>query len=205
MSSNKSTFWSRKKCIDSTVVLYLSSELDLEFLARIWVGFTIFEIVKSEDHLIIHFTNYSWQPSLNWEISFEQLAPCLGSFFYKYIFFFRLLPLDEIESSKNISKISCSDFLWKLSVCPVEKLSRKYELKKIFTKRGCVYKAIYMKKIWFLSMWKIVPNSLILVYPSEDKSRYGFWLNLREFWHFLTFHLDLYDDPALGWRDLQPF
>ena len=81
----------------------------------------------------------------------------------------------------------------------------KYELKKIFIKRGCVYKAIYMKKIWFLSMWKIVPNSLILVYPSEDKSRYGFWLNLREFWHFLTFHLDLYDDPALGWRDLQPF
>ena len=133
MSSNKSTFWSRKKCIDSTVVLYLSSELDLEFLARIWVGFTIFEIVKSEDHLIIHFTNYSWQPSLNWEISFEQLAPWLDSFFYKSIFLLifntwwhRELPTDPIQNRpKNyISKFSYSDLsaIWMLSVSPCGKI-----------------------------------------------------------------------------------
>ena len=127
-------------------------------------------------------------------------------FFTNTFFFFRLLPLDEIESSKNISKNFVFGFFYESSQFALWKnYLEKYELKKIFIKRGCVYKAIYMKKIWFLSMWKIVPNSLILVYPSEDKSRYGFWLNLREFWHFLTFHLDLYDDPALGWRDLQPF
>ena len=127
-----------------------------------------------------------------------------GLIFLQIHFFFDFDHWMRSRAQKIFKKIRVRIFLWKLSVCPVEKLSRKIWIEKNI-KRGCVYKAIYMKKIWFLSMWKIVPNSLILVYPSEDKSRYGFWLNLREFWHFLTFHLDLYDDPALGWRDLQPF
>ena len=168
MSSNWNTFFSPENCIDSTVVLYLSSELD-QFLARIWVGFTIFEIVKSEDHLIIHFTNYSWQPSLNWEISFEQLAPCLDSFFTN-LFFFWFWTLGDTESSRLIqskkgAQIIFLNFVfgflcnlnalglpwWKISTWKYDlKMSRLHE-KKIFMfiKKGCLYKTINIKRYGF--------------------------------------------------------
>ena len=149
MSSNKSTFWSRKKCIDSTVVLYLSSELDLEFLARIWVGFTIFEIVKSEDHLIIHFTNYSWQPSLNWEISFEQLAPCLGSFFTNTFFLSTFTTGWDRELKKYFKNFVFGFFMKALSLPCGKIISKNMNWKKYLSKEGAFIKQFIWKRYGF--------------------------------------------------------